>query len=39
MDLLEREKKEAVRQEDYQRAARLRDRIEELKGRNESDPA
>jgi len=33
LDLLEREKKEAVRQEDYQRAAKLRDRIEELRKR------
>jgi hypothetical protein len=38
LDLLEREKKEAVRKEDYQRAARLRDRIQKLKTRNERDP-
>jgi hypothetical protein len=35
IELLEREKREAVRHEDYGRAAKLRDRIEELKKRND----
>lgn len=37
LELLEREKNEAVRQEDYQRAARLRDRIQDLRKQNEPD--
>lgn len=37
MELLEREKREAVQHEDYERAAGLRDRIEELRKRDERD--
>ena len=37
-DVLEREKNEAIRLEDYERAARLRDQIDELKKDNEEKP-